>query len=269
MAGLDVIAYVVGGWAALTVALAVFIGKFFSQTISDNLKMKWSREQEEKLEHLRAEITREHSIFTTILNSYSYSHQFSQSNRIEAVQTLWDNILMLRHLSSFPALFFDTLLEREYNVVYDNEIIMGGLNALSVDDTFTEISKIMDTVEKYRPFIGEQLWSLFHVYLILSARVVFLLAEGRDDKSIISWDKDKYLQLILNNAFNDEDRKTISSTPQNMNPLRPTTELMERKILFEMFKITSGELAAESDYSKAKKLQDLIKQVNISHNITK
>ena len=262
MVGLDVIAYV-GGWAALTVALAVFIGKFFAQTISNNLKIKWSREQEEKLEQLRAEITREHSIFTTILNSYSSSHQFSQSNRIEAVQTLWDNILMLRNLSSFPVLFFDNLFEGEYNEVYNNKTMMSGLDALSVDDTFTEISKIGDTVEKYRPFIGEQLWSLFRVYLILTVRVVCSLAEGRDNKNIISWDKDEYLQLILNNAFNDEDRKTISSTPQNMNPLRPTIELMEQKILFEMFKITSGDLAAESDFSNAKKLQELIKQVDI------
>ena len=43
---------------------------------------------------------------------------------------------------------------------------MGGLNALSVDDTFTEISKIMDTVEKYRPFLGEYLWGLYKVYSI-------------------------------------------------------------------------------------------------------
>jgi protoporphyrinogen oxidase len=61
---LDIVTYI-GGWAALTVILAVFIAKYLSEMISDKLKIKWSGGQEEKLEKLRAEITHEHSIFTS------------------------------------------------------------------------------------------------------------------------------------------------------------------------------------------------------------
>lgn len=266
MVGLDIIAYV-GGWAALTVALAVFLGKFFAQTISDNLKIKWSREQEEKLEQLRAEITREHSIFTTILNSYSSGHQFSQSNRIKAVQTLWDNVLETRKLGEFPSLFFGVLLEREYNTVYDNDKIMSGLNSLSFDNTIGKIPQIKESVEKYRPFLGEYLWSLFVVYTILVGRVSYLLIEGRDKKDIKSWHQDEYIQSILNKVFDEEERKFIIS--KKIGSFEEAARLLEQKILFEMFKITSGELAAESDLSKAKKLQELIKQVDISQNRTK
>ena len=266
MVGLDIIAYV-GGWAALTVALAVFLGKFFAQTISDNLKIKWSREQEEKLEQLRAEITREHSIFTTILNSYSSGHQFSQSSRIKAVQTLWDNVLETRKLGEFPSLFFGVLLEREYNTVYDNDTIMRGLNSLSFDNTVGKIPEINERVEKYRPFLGEHLWSLFVVYTVLVGRVSYLLIEGRDKKGIKSWHQDEYIQSILNKVFDEEERKSIIS--KKIGSFEKATGLLEQKILSEMFKITSGELAAESDLSKAIELQDLIKQVNISQDITK
>ena len=106
------------GWVALTVCLVVvivkFFGRFLAEIIANKLKIKWNREQEEKLELLRAEITREHSTFTAVLNSYSSIHKLSQSKRIEAVEILWANTLKLRDLSGFPALFFDSLFENEY-----------------------------------------------------------------------------------------------------------------------------------------------------------
>lgn len=263
---LDIIKYV-GGWAALTVILASFIGRFFSQIISENLKIKWSKEQEEKLEQIRAEIDREHLIFTKVLDSYSSSHQFSQSNRIKAVEILWDNVLNLRNLCSFPLLFFDALYEMEYNQVYSNNIMMSGLNSLSIDDANEEMSTIIDNVEKYRPFLGEQLWSIFRIYIILSIRPLYLLVKGRDTKNIKSWDEDEYIQTILNKTLTEEDKKSIPSYPKNMHPLRPTVELMEQKILFETLKIISGELAAENDFSKAKSLQNLLKQLEINKNL--
>lgn len=88
---------------------------------------------------------------------------------------------------------------------------------------------------------------------------MFKLIEGRDKKNIVSWNKDEYLRLILEKAFTDEEKKWIFS-PSSMNPLRPTIDLMEQKILFEMLKIISGELAAESDLANARKLQELTKQ---------
>ena len=146
---LEIIAYL-GGWAVLTASIAVFIGRFFAERIADKLKIKWSGKQEEKLEQLRAEITHEHSIFTAILNSYSSSHQFSQSDRIKAVQTLWDSILETRKFGQIPSVFFDILLEHEYNTVYNNEIMMSHLNSLSSDNTVGKILRIIESVEKSR-----------------------------------------------------------------------------------------------------------------------
>jgi len=268
MEALGIIAYL-GGWAVLTVGLAAVIGRFLAKIIADNLKIKWSGEQEEKLEILRAEITREHSTFTAVLNSYSSIHKLSQSKRIEAVEILWANTLKLRDLSGFPALFFDSLFENEYNPSYNKKILMSGLNSLSPDSLSDKASTIFNNVEKYQPFLDEQLWNLFQVYYILLFRVVFKLIEGRDEKNIISWDKDKQIRLILDRTFTDEDRKSIPTPPKNMNPLTPTINLMKQKILFEIFKVISGELAAESDLSKAKELQEVLKLVEIPKNITK
>lgn len=257
MAVSDIIAYL-GGSVVLTVLILKFFGRFFFETVADKWKIEWNREQEEKLERLRAEITREQSIFTATLNSHSSSHQFSQSDRIEAVKVLWDNILKLRDLILFPGVFFDSLLENEYNQIYNNNTIMNGLNSLSFNSL--DDRTIWNNVEKHRPFLGEQLWNLYHIYYILVYRVVFKLIEGRDKKNIVSWNKDEYLRLILEKAFTDEERKSIFSPSKNMNPLRPTIDLMEQKILFEMLKIISGELAAENDLANARKLQEITKQ---------
>lgn len=60
-----------------------------------------------------------------------------------------------------------------------------------------------------------------------------------------------------------------SITSGIMGSFKVATELLEQKILFEIFKIISGELAAESNLSKAKKLQELIGQEENYNNLTK
>lgn len=253
----DIINYY-GGPVIVTVIISVFIVKVLFKLEADKYRIKWNREQKEILELSRAEITREQSIFAAVLNSHSSSHQFSQADRIEAVKVLWDNIVKLRDLTLFPEVLFDNFLENEYNQMYNNKKIMSGLNSISSDILTDET--IWNSTVKYRPFLGEQLWNLFHIYYIFVNRVVFRLIEGRDKKNIMSWNKDEYLQLILEKAFTDEEKKWIFSPPKNMNPIRPTIDLMEQKILFEMQKIISGELAAESDLTNSQKLKDIIKQ---------
>lgn len=120
-----------GGPVVVTIIISVFIVKLLFKLEADKYRIKWNREQKEILDLSRAEITREQSIFTATLNSHSSSHQFSQSDRIEAVKVLWDNILKLRDLILFPGVFFDSLLENEYNQIYNNNTIMSGLNSLS------------------------------------------------------------------------------------------------------------------------------------------
>jgi hypothetical protein len=261
---LEIIAYL-GGWAVLTAGIAIFIGKFFAERIADKLKIKWSGEQEEKLEKLRAEVTLEHSIFTSILNSYSSSHQLSQSNRIKAVQTLWDNVLETRKIGEIPSFFFGILSESEYNM--DQSVKL--LNSLSFDNSVGKIHQIRENVEKFRPFLGEHLWSLFVIYTILVGRISFLLIEGKKKRDIKSWHKDEHIQSILMEIFDEKERNSIfqkSDSLLSKGSFGDATKLLEQKILFEMLKIISGELAAESDFSNAKKLQELIKQEDIRNN---
>ena len=254
---LEIITYL-GGGTVLTASIVVFGGRFFAERMADKLKMEWSGEQAKKLEQLRAEITREHSIFTAILNSYSSSHHFSQSNRIKAVQTLWDSTLEIRRLGAAASFFFGTLVEHEYNTVYNNAPMMSHLNSISFDNTSGKMPAILKSAEKSRPFLGEHLWSLFKIYTIIVGRVSWLLMDGKNKKDIKSWHKDEYIQSILNEIFDEKEMHSITSGI--MVSFKVATELLEQKILFEMFKIISGELAAESNLSKAKKLQELIVQ---------
>ena len=249
----EIIAYI-GGWVTLTVGVAVYIGQFFAERMADKLKLKWSGEQEQKLEKLREEITRKQSIFTAILNSYSSSHQFSQTDRIKAVQTLWESTLETRKLGFTPSFIDATFFESEYNTLIDK----GELKSLSIDNTIGKIPPIVESVEKSRPFLGEHLWSLFKIYTILVGRVSWLFIDGRNKKNLKSWHKDEYIQSFLNEIFDEKEIDFIKS--KILGSFKAATELLEQKILFEMFKIISGELAAESDLSKAKKLQKLIEQ---------
>lgn len=267
MTVLDFITYL-GGWA-VWVGAALFVGRFFADRVADKLKLNWSGEQEKKLELLRAEINHEHSVFTAILNSYSSSHKLSQSNRIQAVQTLWDKVLETRKIGEIPTFFFSILLVSEYNKEKSVEL----LNSLSFDNSVGKIPQIKESVEKSRPFLGEYLWSLFVIYTILVGRVSFLLIEGKEKKDIKPWFEDKHIQSILKEIFDEKEINSIFQKPtdslRSLGSFGETTKLLEQKILFEMLKIISGELAAENDFSNAKKFQELIKQEEFHKNMAK
>ncbi|KAB2946419.1 MAG: hypothetical protein OI860_00135 (plasmid) [Candidatus Methanoperedens sp.] len=120
-----------------------------------------------------------------------------------------------------------------------------------------KILQIKENVEKSRPFLGEHLWSLFVIYTILVGRVSYSLIEGRNKNDIKSWHKDEHIQSILKEIYNDKERESIIS--RKIGSFEIATKLLEQKILFEMLKIISGESAAESDFSNAKRFHELIK----------
>lgn len=270
-----------GGWSAIIIGISVYLG----YRIADKMKIKWNAEANENLEKLRAEITQEQSVFKIILDSYSKEFQFTQSNRIKAIEKLWDKILIIRELAEDIFFYYRYDPDKDSISVHNNEIAKQKtakfvkssngkrIGEISVDEvnemtlgcvsyhkTMKEIKKHEKEVEKYRPFLGEYLWMLFNTYTSLIGHVTFIVEKIKNGQDNLNWQKDERLCKIIENVFNDDEKNNIHST--NIDSFKTTTEILERKILYEIAIITSGELAANNNFGKAVKIQQLLDELN-------
>ncbi|WP_155396453.1 hypothetical protein [Methanosarcina barkeri] len=243
-----------GGWIAIT----VFVIKYSGDRIANKLEIKWKAEEKEKLEKmvieltaeeniklekLSSEISREHSTFKSILESYSSVYQVSQERRIIAIEKLWQNMLKQRNLIAYvETIYVFPFPESGPQQLHENH----KLEPVNLDN----LNPIFNSVLECRPFLGEYLWSLYNSAYIFTFRIIRSFNEGLKNRTMVNWHNDEYLMEILSKVFTS--REVIP------NSVMETRELLEQKILAEMLKVTSGDLIAERNLSKAKEIQEAI-----------
>lgn len=244
-----------GGWSVVILGISAYIGNL----LAEKMKNTWNAEENKKLEQIRADFSHEHSVFKSALDSYSSEFQSTQPNRIKAIELLWENILLIRRLGGIPLGFYGLFYENEFNTenVHNKEIMYGMLRLIDLPDISEKISSYTKEVEKCRPFLGEYLWTLFKTYANLIARTAFLLTEDLKTNNIKCWHKNEYTRSIIEEVFSDDEKKYIYSL--KINSFQAATETLERKILYEMATVVSGELAANNNFKKAVKIQQLLK----------
>lgn len=259
---------ILGGWSLVITGI---IG-YFGYRIADKMKIKWNAEANERLEELRnsgnkeieklrAEINQDYSFFKIILDSYSSEFQSTQPNRIKAIETLWENTLLIRRLGGTSTAFYGLFLEKEFNTIYNNEkiqeLILKPISSSDIDQILLSVGN----VEKCRPFLGEYLWTLFNTYSTLIGRVTLLLYEGIEKKNIKCWHKDTYTRSIIEEVFSEDEKRYIYS--MKIGSFKAATNILERKMLYEIAKLVSGELAANNNFDKAVKIQQLLKDLSV------
>lgn len=241
------------------------------------MSIKWTAEESKKLEILRAEanerlekyrtdINHENSVFHKILESYSSEFKYTQSNRVKAIEILWEKTLEVRKLGTVPDTFYGIILEQEFTSVFNNDKVMKLIEPLSDYETNKRINSIIKDVEIYRPFLGEYLWTLFRTYTRLIGRAVFVLDKGRDERNIIMWYKDEFMRSILDEVFSENEKIAIYSMVSNS--FTEATETLERKILYEISKTVFGELASKNNLEKAYQIQQLLNKSDLKESNT-
>lgn len=241
----------------IILALLYFIfSGYLGERIADKLKIKWQAEKDEKLEHLRAEINHNSSVFTEILKYYSSGYQSIQVNRIQAIQVVWEEIISLRDSIIYWYILFSDDLEPKFNGIYEDRDVIAIFNAFSILDMNNKCVEFLKKIEKYRPFLNEQIWYLVLAYRYLIWITGLIIDAGWRNRNLTLWYKSVHIQSILNEFLDDEERKEIYS--RDVGSFGITTRLLERKILLEISKIISGELDVKSNLSKTMRIQRLM-----------
>lgn len=230
---------------------------YFAERIKQSIK----HEYDDKLENLRGDITRNHTILNTVLNSQNQTFQSGQNERLSAIKTLWTNYLIIRNSLVVVNSIDDILLESEFNALYTNQwqgndLVDKTLQTISLD-RLTELANAQATIETIRPFLNEQIW-LHIIYLkTFSGRIIYLYHKGSKERQIKHWKGDTALLKLVKDALTENEFQFISKT--NISSVKTFQNFIEQKILNEIHNIITGQVAADNTYNRALQLTELIK----------
>ncbi|QLC49750.1 hypothetical protein HWN40_05555 [Methanolobus zinderi] len=259
---IEIIVTSLGGWVIIT-----YIGsKYLAERLADKMKIKWTSEENQKLEQLRAEIKEENAIFSSFIDSFSFVQQNNYPERVLAIKNIWENVLSVRKMASKSQFFYDVFAEEEYNKIIKEPKISDFIkNELDINIFSPKIDTIKSETEINRPFLGEGLWVSFELYLTFVGRSSFLLWDGYRKNDVVCWHKDDSVKSLLKQVFNDEEMKNISS--EKFGSFSKGMQIFENRILLEISKMTSGESEAIKRFEELESTRELTQKMYVDREL--
>lgn len=236
---------VFGGMTLITTGISTWLGKI----MSDKLNTKWKNEKDVELSKLKDTLSKNQTLLNASMTMISQGFQVSYERRLQAVEVVWESILKMREYFSPLNFFFSIFLPSEYNDVSLSE--KGMLANFDINESVSLISELNKTVEKYRPFLGEEIWSLFFTYNAIMGRIIFLYFQQKNKRDIKHWSNDINVVNLFKNAIGD---KINTINLKDINSLNIIISILEQEILILINRITNGEKASEINLEHAQKL---------------
>lgn len=230
-------------------------------------KQKFEREKiinlaetQKDIEFLKSEVGQLNTLKQKNLEYYHSMHQFAQSKRVEAIESIWNEYLDQRIFTSPILNFYSVLVPSEYlNVINDIEK-KDVFNIKSLNDR--DLPRNLDTVpllfilETKRPFLGELLYYKFRSSIIVLMRIRLMFSDMINKKVIYMWNEDNLLLDHVQVAFstNTINLDTIPINVSNPISLILTMNSIELELNRAIESVVSGEVGANLSLERVKKL---------------
>lgn len=246
---------IVGGGVVL-LALKTFI--------IEKIKSSIKHDYDLKLENFKNEISKQNSIINTVLLSHNQGYQDGNAERILSIKLFWINYLKIKNSIYMISLNDSTLLESELNTLYTSEWSGNSVTENEFKqityDTITKNNEIFIEVEKLRPFLSEELWLNFTFLDKFCGRITLIYKRGSDNRKFVHWKKDVSLYTtVMNNLTSEEFHHIVNLKSDSV---KAVLSFIEQKVILELTKITTGQVAADNTYNQALKLIELSKVID-------
>ncbi|MEC1780061.1 hypothetical protein [Schinkia azotoformans] len=242
-----ILAAISGG--VISVGLTKWIGKI----INDRLKINWQSKAQKELENVKADLNITNELLKSSISAYALGHSYAQERRMQAVERIWESMMLYREYSVPVITFHSVLLPNEFNTVIRESKDIFNVSEITGETLYNVQIKNKD-IDKIRPFVGEYIWSLFVSYRSFLLRLCYLFISGREKNNISSWNSDRHLVEILSYTLRENYEKINFSS---INSLQIVLNTFEQVILIELEKLISGEKISENSYKEARKLLEL------------
>jgi hypothetical protein len=231
--------------------VTLLVRTFFTEKIKSSIQNDYNV----KIENLRNELQNKSSILQSVLSSQVQTYQGGHEERISAIKEFWNKYLELRNNLSKISEVDEILTESEFNERY-------GESTEDIDDfeqsmrdfhrTMNELSG--DQVEKTRPFLSENLWANFILLKTFQGRLRYLYTPIKN-KKIKHWKTDGALTSLIKRGLTEEEFEYIQRIDRGS--IKYVKFFIEQKVLSEIQKIVTGQIAADNTFKQAIKLAEL------------
>jgi len=255
---------------------------FVREWISARLKVSIQHEYDQKLEAYKAQLKsekeialleiktsleREAALHAAAQASFSEGQKASMERRLNSIDMLWGNVLMIHN--AIPPLMYlvDVLTIEEYEKNMKSSQDFRNLQ-ISLSADITKLSKLeMESdkhgpTEKARPYVGEYTWALFVAYYAIMIRAAVGLFIGKDTSSKIEWFKDNGTRSIIEGILSQTEIEEFDS--QNFGKFKWIQQIIESKILDSLAKVISGENFSVESLSQAMAIQRTVSDNKLS-----
>ena len=166
----------IAAFGGTAVALAVLV-KAVSKLGADFFVQTVKAANDKALEGFRAELAKQQGLLTTALSFRHTESLAAQERRLQAIETLWENVLRLRTATASTLFPYSILIPSEYGTVWVERMSSAVppaadvIQAISLGDT---------SVEKVRPFLGERVTVAFFMYRAVLGRAAYRVALAKE-----------------------------------------------------------------------------------------
>jgi hypothetical protein len=230
-----------------------------NRQIFEKDKMNFSVATQKELEKLKSSVNQVNNLLQKNLEHYHSVNQIVHNKKIEAIDVVWNEYLLIRQHVSPIINFFSLLAPTEYMNFIDELEEKDPLNLKSVNDK--EVPSGLDTVplinlEKQRIYLGEVIYYKFRSSIIVLLRLWLIYNGILKKKTVYLWNEDQLLIDHLSVVFSD-DTLTLRELPVNLdNPLNLLSVIaaMELELNKVIERVILGEVSADLSLKRLEKL---------------
>ena len=206
---------------ALSVAVLGLLGVIFNAVyarLTSLTNANLQRETEKEILELKTTINRTVDLYTAASASFAEGQKAAMERKLDAIDKLWDKILMLRKSQPPIMPFIDIMTVEEYKDAKDNPNFKPLREGLSEGLSKEKLDNIFDSgegpIEKVRPYVGEWMWALFYCYRTVIVRLSVLFQLERDDTAEMEeWFKDEGIRQLVKTVLNSDEFREFDQLP--------------------------------------------------------
>ena len=233
---------------------------------SDSLRATIQRDHEASLITFKNQLEEQARLQSSAFSSFAAAQQASVERRLDAVETIWADLLAFR--SDLPSVF-------EYLDILTVEEMAEASNHPSGQELFGELSeetlrtliashgldggmwrKKDYTLERVRPYVNDYLWGTFVMYKKIMFRVwlhlVWFKTKGGDH---IYWYNHPHTRRLIEAVLTADELADFDKS--SMGKIEWLRFRLEQKVVAELRRIISGEVLGSKSLQQARKYQQL------------
>lgn len=258
-----------GGISVVLLAIMKFGGGVLEKSITTKLTAQQNIKLEEiknqytvDIERLRADLSRQRDVLSQTTAALSSSYSAAHVHIIETIKDIWSEILAIDEFAS-PYLFIHSILIPSEIEEIDLRIKPLGLPKMTDEEFHEKAQEIRKLAIVKRPFTGERLWQLYHVYQLFSMRLCLKMNTTQNKNNrLYLWNKDMDGKIdslsldALGVVLSKEELESVYKT--SIGAPSMALNLIKNKILAEMNELIFGKKLIAMNIEEQRKIANLL-----------